>query len=94
MTKLTAHLDVVVHLQQDRAGAGHVPVTLLQVLHRSVVEVVTVFGISGQSPSLSCQCPQVSTVTPLLLHLTVLLPEVGQLAEQPRQLQLTSSLLR
>ena len=87
---------MVVHLQQDGAGAGHVPVALLKVLDGAVVEVLTVLVVSGQSPCLPCQSahiPPQLPVAPLLLRLAGLLPEVGQLAEQSRELQLTPSLL-
>ena len=89
---------MIVHLQEDRAGAGHVSVTLLQVLHWSVVQMISLVVrlltvmISSQSSSLPGQSPQLA-VTSHIFHRVVLLPEVGQLAEQPGQLQLTSPLL-
>ena len=86
------YLDVIVHLQQDRTGAGQVSVTLLQVLHGAVVELVRVPVVPGQGPRLSCQSSQLA-VTSLLLRLVVLLPEVCQLAEQAGQFQLSPPLL-
>ena len=93
---MLSHLHVIVHLQEDWAGAGEVPVALLEVLDGPVVQVVTVtiFMISGEGPSLPCEGPGGVAVELVLLSLGGLLPEVRQLAQQSGQLQLASPLLQ
>ena len=82
---------MVIHLEQDWAGGGHVPVTLPQIL---AIEAVLgpVLGGPGEGAG-PVPGQRAAAARPVLLLRRPRL-EAGQLAQQPGQLQLAPPLLK
>lgn len=54
--RVRVHLHMIIHLQQDRTRCGHVSVTLLEVLDRTIVEVIILLVVL-----VSSQCSRLSS---------------------------------
>ena len=87
------HLDMVIHLEQDWAGGGHVSVTLPQILPCSIEAVFCpVLAGPGQGAG-PVPGEGAAAARPVLILRRPRL-EAGQLAQQPGQLQLAPPLLK
>ena len=86
------HLDMVIHLEQDWAGGGHVSVTLPQILCSIEAVLRPVLAGPGQGAG-PVPGEGAAAARPVLILRRPRL-EAGQLAQQPGQLQLAPPLLK
>ena len=86
------HLDMVIHLEQDWAGGGHVSVTLPQILRSIEAVLRPVLAGPGQGAGPVPGEGAAAARAVLILRRPRL--EAGQLAQQPGQLQLAPPLLK
>ena len=89
---LFPHLDMVIHLEQDWAGGGHVSVTLPQIL--CSIEAVFRPVLAGPGQGAGPVPGEGAAAARAVLILRRPRLEAGQLAQQPGQLQLAPPLLK
>ena len=85
------HLDMVIHLEQDWAGGGHVSVTLPQILCSIEAVLRPVLAGPGQGAGVPGEGAAAARAVLILRQPRL---EAGQLAQQPGQLQLAPPLLK